>query len=104
MKIDNLEDLAKELKSTENKNVLKLFEDYAKANKTTKEELEQTLSKEYDCFKCESCGKFYRYDEYSFFDEQCIFCSDTENEEDEYEDEEYEEDDEYGEDGEEEEY
>lgn len=86
MNIDTLEDLAKELKSTENKNVLKLFKDYAKANKITQDKLEQTLSKNYDCFKCESCGSFYCYDEFSFFDEKCIFCCDTEDEEDgEYE-------------------
>ena len=31
-------------------------------------------------YKCESCDKFYCYDEYSFFDEKCIYCCDTEDE------------------------
>ncbi len=49
------------------------------------EELEQKLAKEYDCFKCDSCEKFYCYDEYSFFDEECIYCFDSESdEEDEF--------------------
>lgn len=83
MEIDTLEDLAKELKSGKTKNALKLFEDYAKANNMSEEELEQVLSKEHDCFKCESCDGFYCYDEYSFFDEECIYCCDTEAEDEE---------------------
>ena len=47
------------------------------------EELEQILSKKHDCFKCESCESFYCYDEYSFFDEECIYCCDTEAEDEE---------------------
>lgn len=86
MDIDTLEDLAKELKSDENENVIELFEEYARINKIDEEELEQILSKKYDCFKCESCNKFYCYDEYSFFDEKCIYCCDTDSD---AEDEEY---------------
>ena len=85
MEIDTLEDLAKELKNDKNKNVYKIFEDYAKKNNLSEEELEQKLSKEYDCFKCDSCEKFYCYDEYSFFDEECIYCFDSEaDDEDEF--------------------
>ena len=62
-------------------NVIMIFEEYAKTNNIKEEELEQILSKKYDCFKCESCHKFYCYDEYSFFDEKCIYCCDTEDEE-----------------------
>lgn len=85
MNIETLEDLAKELKNDKNKNVYKIFEDYAKKNNLSEEELEQKLSKEYDCFKCDSCEKFYCYDEYSFFDEECIYCFDSEaDDEDEF--------------------
>ena len=83
MDIDTLEDLAKELKNDKNKNVYKIFEDYAKKNNLSEEELEQKLSKEYDCFKCDSCEKFYCYDEYSFFDEECIYCFDSEADDEE---------------------
>lgn len=85
MNIETLEDLAKELKNDKNKNVYKIFEDYAKKNNLSEEELEQKLSKEHDCFKCDSCEKFYCYDEYSFFDEECIYCFDSEaDDEDEF--------------------
>ncbi|QKF73036.1 hypothetical protein AFAEC_0861 [Aliarcobacter faecis] len=83
MKIETLEDLAKELKNDKNKNVYKIFDDYAKKNNLSDEELEQKLSKEYDCFKCDSCEKFYCYDEYSFFDEECIYCFDSESDDEE---------------------
>ena len=83
MNIETLEDLAKELKNDKNKNVYKIFEDYAKKNNLSEEELEQKLSKEYDCFKCDSCEKFYCYDEYSFFDEECIYCFDSETDDEE---------------------
>ncbi|RBQ28308.1 hypothetical protein ACNSOS_02630 [Aliarcobacter vitoriensis] len=83
MDIDNLEDLAKELKSDKNKNVYKIFDDYATKNNLTSEELEHKLAKEYDCFKCDSCERFYCYDEYSFFDEECIYCFDSEAEDEE---------------------
>ena len=83
MEIDTLEDLAKELKSGKTTNAMKLFEDYAKANNMDEEELEQILSKKHDCFKCESCESFYCYDEFSFFDEECIYCCDTEAEDEE---------------------
>ena len=65
--IDNLADLAKELKNDRNKNVYKIFDDYALKFNLDAEELEQVLAKEYDCFKCDSCERFYTYDEYSFF-------------------------------------
>lgn len=83
MNIETLEDLAKELKNDKNKNVYKIFEDYAKKNNLAEEELEQKLSKEHDCFKCDSCEKFYCYDEYSFFDEECIYCFDSETDDEE---------------------
>ena len=83
MNIGTLEDLARELKNDKNKNVYKIFEDYAKKNNLSEEELEQKLSKEYDCFKCDSCEKFYCYDEYSFFDEECIYCFDSEADDEE---------------------
>lgn len=84
MDIDTLEDLAKELKSDETENPIGLFEEYAKANNIDEEELEEILSKKHDCFKCESCEKFYCYDEYSYFDEKCIYCCDTDAEEEEF--------------------
>ena len=85
MQIDSLEDLAKELKNDKNKNVYKIFDDYATKSSLSHEELEQQLSKKHDCFKCDSCEKFYCYDEYSFFDEECIYCFDSESdEEDEF--------------------
>ncbi len=84
MDIDTLEDLAKELKSDETENPIGLFEEYAKANNINEEELEEILSKKHDCFKCESCEKFYCYDEYSYFDEKCIYCCDTDAEEEEF--------------------
>ena len=84
MEIDTLEDLAKELKSDETENPIGLFEEYAKANNIDEEELEEILSKKHDCFKCESCEKFYCYDEYSYFDEKCIYCCDTDAEEEEF--------------------
>ena len=37
-----------------------------KENNINEDKLEQILSKEHDYFKCESCDKFYCYDEYSF--------------------------------------
>lgn len=83
MNIETLEDLAKELKNDKNKNVYKIFDDYAKKNNLSEEELEQKLSKEHDCFKCDSCEKFYCYDEYSFFDEECIYCFDSETDDEE---------------------
>ena len=83
MDIDTLEDLAKELKNDENENVIELFEEYAKVHKISEDKLEQILSKEHDCFKCESCNKFYSYEEYSYFDEECIYCCDTQEEEEE---------------------
>ena len=84
MDIDTLEDLAKELKSDETENPIGLFEEYAKANNIDEEELEEILSKKHDCFKCESCEKFYCYDEYSYFDEKCIYCCDTDPEDEEF--------------------
>lgn len=84
MDIDTLEDLAKELKSDETENPIGLFEEYAKANNINEEELEEILSKKHDCFKCESCEKFYCYDEYSYFDEKCIYCCDTDAEDEEF--------------------
>lgn len=84
MDIDTLEDLAKELKSDKNKNVYKIFDDYAEKFEINSDELEQKLAKEYDCFKCDSCERFYCYDEYSFFDEECIYCFDSEAEEEEF--------------------
>ena len=83
MALETLEDLAKELKNDKNKNVYKIFDDYAKKNNLSEEELEQKLSKEHDCFKCDSCEKFYCYDEYSFFDEECIYCFDSEADDEE---------------------
>ena len=83
MDFETLEDLAKELKNDENENVIMIFEEYAKTNNINEEELEQILSKKYDCFKCESCHKFYCYDEYSYFDEKCIYCCDTDYEDEE---------------------
>ena len=47
------------------------------------EEIEQILTKKHDWVKCESCESFYCYDEYSFFDEECIYCCDTEAEDEE---------------------
>lgn len=84
MDIDTLEDLAKELKSDKNKNVYEIFDEYAAKFNIPSEELEQKLAKEYDCFRCDSCERFYCYDEYSFFDEECIYCFDSEAEEEEY--------------------
>jgi energy-converting hydrogenase A subunit M len=81
---EELLDLAKELKNDENENVMKIFEEYAKNNNIDEEELEELLSKKYDCFKCESCNKFYCYDEYSYFDESCIYCNDAEDEDEDY--------------------
>lgn len=81
---EELLDLAKELKNDENENVMKFFEEYAKNNNIDEEELEELLSKKYDCFKCESCNKFYCYDEYSYFDESCIYCNDAEDEDEDY--------------------
>ncbi len=85
MALETLEDLAKELKNEDNKNVYKIFDDFVAKSNFNAEELEQKLAKEYDCFKCDSCEKFYCYDEYSFFDEECIYCFDSESdEEDEF--------------------
>ena len=84
MDIDTLEDLAKELKSEETENPIGLIEEYAKVNNINEEELEEILSKKHDCFKCESCEKFYCYDEYSYFDEKCIYCCDTDAEDEEF--------------------
>ena len=81
MDIEELQDLAKELKNDENEGVIALFEEFAKENNINEEELEKILCKNHDCFKCESCHKFYCYDEYSFFDEKCIYCCDTDDEE-----------------------
>jgi len=83
MDIDNLEDLVKELKSDKNENVYKIFDDYIIKYNLTSEELEQKLAKEFDCFRCDSCERFYSYEEYSFFDEECIYCFDNQTEEDE---------------------
>jgi len=83
MDIDNLEDLVKELKSDKNENVYKIFDDYATKHNLTTEELEQKLAKEFDCFRCDSCERFYSYEEYSFFDEECTYCFDNQTEEDE---------------------
>ncbi len=85
MSIDTLEDLAKELKNDDNKNVYKIFDDFVENSDFNADELEQKLAKEYDCFKCDSCEKFYCYDEYSFFDEECIHCFDSQSDdEDEF--------------------
>ncbi len=83
MDFENLEELAKELKNDETENVIVIFEEYAKTHNIKEEELEQILSKKHDCFKCESCHKFYCYDEYSFFDEKCIYCCDVDAEDEE---------------------
>ena len=55
MDIDTLEDLAKELKMMKMKMYLHFFEEYARLIILV-EKLKQILSKEHDCFKCESCG------------------------------------------------
>jgi len=83
MDMDNLEDLVKELKSDKNENVYKIFDDYATKHNLVSEDLEQKLAKEFDCFRCDSCERFYPYEEYSFFDEECIYCFDSQIEEDE---------------------
>lgn len=88
MDIENLANLAIELKSDKHKNVFKIFENYAKDNSLQEDELEEKLSKDHDCFKCDSCEKFYSYEEYSFFDEECTYCFDSESDDDEeYEEE-----------------
>ena len=84
MQKEELIDLAKELKSDEENKAIILFEEFAKNNNISQEELEQILSKQHDCFKCESCHTFYCYEEYSYFDEKCIYCCDTEDEEEEF--------------------
>ena len=61
-----------------------VVEEFAKENNISQEELEQLLSKKYDCFKCESCHAFYCYDEYSYFEEECIYCCNADSEEEEY--------------------
>jgi len=83
MCIENLEDLSKELKSTKNQNVYKLFDTYISKFSLNSEEIEQKLAKEYDCFRCDSCERFYPYEEYSFFDEECIYCMDTQADDEE---------------------
>ena len=55
MALETLEDLAKELKNEDNKNVYKIFDDFVENSNFSAEELEQKLAKEYDCFKCDSC-------------------------------------------------
>lgn len=86
MDIEELEKLARDLKSDEdeNINVIAIFKEFAKNNNIGEEELEILLSKKYDCFKCESCNKFYSDDEYSYFDEVCIYCNDVEDEDEEF--------------------
>jgi energy-converting hydrogenase A subunit M len=84
MQKEELIDLAKELKSDEENKAITLFEEFAKNNNISQEELEQILSKQHDCFKCESCHTFYSYEEYSYFDEKCIYCCDTDDEEEEF--------------------
>ncbi|MBU0923854.1 hypothetical protein KKG81_03120 [bacterium] len=84
MQKEELIELARELKADEEDKAITLFEEFAKDNNINEEELEQILSKEYDCFRCESCHKFYCYDEYSFFDEVCIYCNDAHGDEEEY--------------------
>ena len=81
---EELIDLANELKSDETTNPTGVFEEFAKNNKISQEELEQLLSKKYDCFKCESCHSFYCYDEYSYFDEECIYCCNSEDDGEEF--------------------
>ncbi|NCB13983.1 MAG: hypothetical protein EOM78_20505 [Erysipelotrichia bacterium] len=81
---EDLIDLSNELKSDETANPIEVFEEFAKNNNISQDELEQLLSKKYDCFKCESCHKFYCYDEYSYFDEECIYCCNSEDDEQEY--------------------
>lgn len=78
---EELIDLANELKSDENNTAMEIFNEFAKNNNMKEEELEELLSKEYDCFKCESCNKFYCYDEYSYFEEECIYCCNADVEE-----------------------
>lgn len=85
MEIEELQDLAKELKNDENEGVVALFEEFAKEHNIKEEELEQILSKNHDCFKCESCQKFYCYEEYSYFDEKCIYCCDVDSDDEEEE-------------------
>ncbi|OCL85496.1 hypothetical protein AAX26_01922 [Aliarcobacter thereius] len=82
--IDSLQELAKELKDDKNKNVYQIFDEYALKHNIDSEVLEQKLSKEYDCFRCDSCERFFTYEEYSFFDEECIYCFDSDDEEDEF--------------------
>ena len=54
MNIETLEDLAKELKTIKTKMFIKFLRIMLK-NNLSEEELEQKLSKEHDCFKCDSC-------------------------------------------------
>ncbi|OCL81788.1 MULTISPECIES: hypothetical protein [Arcobacteraceae] len=82
--IDSLQELAKELKDEKNKNVYQIFDDYALKHKLDSEVLEQKLSKEHDCFRCDSCERFFTYEEYSFFDEECIYCFDSDDEDEEF--------------------
>lgn len=84
MQMEELQDFARVLKNDETQNVITLFEEFAKENNINEEELEKVLSKNHDCFKCESCNKFYSYEEYSYFDEECIYCCDPEEEDEEY--------------------
>mgnify|MGYP003584421069 CR=1 FL=1 len=48
MALETLEDLAKELKNEDNKNVYKIFDDFVAKSNFSAEELEQKLAKEYD--------------------------------------------------------
>lgn len=84
MDIETLEDLAKELKNDKNKNVYQIFDEYVAKFSLNSEELEQKLSKENNCFRCDSCERFYPYEEYNFFAEECIYCFDNESEDEEY--------------------
>lgn len=79
--IDELQDLANELRDEKNKNVYKIFDDFVAKSDLNSDELEEKLAKEFDCFKCDSCERFYTYEEYSFFDEECTYCFDNEEDE-----------------------
>lgn len=85
MDVENLANLSMELKSDKHKNVFKIFENYVKTNSLQEDILKENLSSNYDCFKCDSCEKFYSSKEYLVLNKECIYCYDSQSDDEDEE-------------------
>ncbi|MDX9814061.1 MAG: hypothetical protein WC144_01370 [Sulfurimonas sp.] len=82
MNIATVLDLSKELKSRKNQNVYRVFDEYCSNHNISSDELEKELISSHNTFRCDSCERFYDIKEYFIDEAECVFCVDTQADDD----------------------